>query len=59
MTKTTGATAARGFRGAELGWPELHRIPHPPFRVPVIGDVVGARLRSGSVSWTGPRAGTA
>lgn len=22
-------------------WPELHRIPHPPRRVPVVGDVFG------------------
>ncbi|MPY57593.1 cytochrome P450 [Streptomyces spongiae] len=40
------ATVAKGFRGAELGWPELHRIPHPPHRLPVLGDVLGARLRS-------------
>ncbi|GAA3786882.1 cytochrome P450 [Streptomyces phyllanthi] len=46
MTETAGDTAVKGFRGAELGWPELHRIPHPPYRVPVIGDVVGARLRA-------------
>ncbi|GKQ33813.1 cytochrome P450 [Streptomyces sp. A012304] len=43
---TTGATSAaaavpKGFRGAELGWPELHRIPHPPYRLPLLGDVLG------------------
>ncbi|MFF9817311.1 cytochrome P450 [Streptomyces sp. NPDC014006] len=32
----------RGFRSAELGWPELHRIPHPPHRLPLLGDVLGA-----------------
>ncbi|MFF7868055.1 cytochrome P450 [Streptomyces qaidamensis] len=31
----------KGFRSAELGWPELDRIPHPPRRVPLLGDVVG------------------
>ncbi|MFE1342453.1 cytochrome P450 [Streptomyces sp. NPDC058733] len=31
-----------GFRSAELGWPELHRIPHPPHRLPLLGDVLGA-----------------
>lgn len=30
----TEAALPRGFRGAELGWPELHRIPHPPHRLP-------------------------
>lgn len=40
------APANGGFRGAELGWPDLHRIPHPPYRLPVIGDVVGAGLRT-------------
>ncbi|WAZ25812.1 cytochrome P450 [Streptomyces cinnabarinus] len=32
----------KGFRSAEQGWPELHRIPHPPRRVPLLGDVLGA-----------------
>ncbi|CAM5729559.1 cytochrome P450 [Streptomyces fumanus] len=32
----------KGFRSAELGWPELHRIPHPPHRLPLLGDVRGA-----------------
>jgi cytochrome P450 len=36
----------KGFRGAEQGWPELHRIPHPPYRVPLLGDVLGADRRS-------------
>ncbi len=39
---TTGAAAPKGFRGAEQGWPELHRIPHPPRRLPLLGDVLGA-----------------
>ncbi|ARX81215.1 cytochrome P450 [Streptomyces alboflavus] len=36
----------RGFRGAEAGWPELHRIPHPPRRLPLVGDVLGANVRT-------------
>ncbi|OEU89356.1 cytochrome [Streptomyces abyssalis] len=39
-------SAGKGFRSARLGWPELHRIPHPPRRVPVLGDVLGASVRS-------------
>ncbi|MBD9729396.1 cytochrome P450 [Streptomyces caniscabiei] len=46
MTATTGPTAVRGFRSAELGWPELHRIPHPPYRIPVIGDALGTNVRT-------------
>ncbi|MET7598120.1 cytochrome P450 [Streptomyces sp. NPDC004082] len=46
MAQTTGAALPKGFRSAELGWPELHRIPHPPLRVPLIGDVVGANVRT-------------
>jgi unspecific monooxygenase len=46
MTETTGAALPKGFRSAELGWPELHRIPHPPRRVPLVGDVLGADVRS-------------
>lgn len=38
--------ARRGFRNARLGWPELERIPHPPRRLPLLGDVVGADPRS-------------
>ncbi|MER6074678.1 cytochrome P450 [Streptomyces sp. NPDC001817] len=48
MAETTGTTETglpRGFRSAELGWPELHRIPHPPRRVPLLGDVLGADRR--------------
>ncbi|MGW8380827.1 cytochrome P450 [Streptomyces sp. ODS28] len=41
-----GAPLPKGFRSAEQGWPELHRIPHPPRRVPVIGDVLGANVRT-------------
>ncbi|MBC9724888.1 cytochrome P450 [Streptomyces sp. TRM68367] len=36
----------KGFRSAELGWPELHRIPHPPHRLPVLGDVLGVSSRT-------------
>ncbi|MEV6170629.1 cytochrome P450 [Streptomyces sp. NPDC051954] len=39
---TTRAAMPKGFRSAEQGWPELHRIPHPPRRLPLLGDVVGA-----------------
>ncbi|WP_432138193.1 MULTISPECIES: cytochrome P450 [unclassified Streptomyces] len=35
------APLPRGFRSAEQGWPELHRIPHPPHRLPLLGDVLG------------------
>ncbi|MEH0548665.1 cytochrome P450 [Streptomyces sp. B21-105] len=42
---TAGAAAPgalpKGFRGAELGWPELHRIPRPRHRLPLLGDVLG------------------
>ncbi|MEU9286270.1 cytochrome P450 [Streptomyces sp. NPDC048275] len=46
MAQTTQAALPKGFRSAELGWPELHRIPRPPYRVPVLGDVLGAGVRS-------------
>ncbi|MFM9588549.1 cytochrome P450 [Streptomyces scabiei] len=46
MTATTAATAISGFRSAELGWPELHRIPHPPYRIPLLGDVLGTDVRT-------------
>ncbi|WP_081238171.1 cytochrome P450 [Streptomyces viridosporus] len=39
---TTPGGPPTGFRSAELGWPELHRIPHPPYRLPLVGDVLGA-----------------
>ncbi|MFJ9717433.1 cytochrome P450 [Streptomyces sp. NPDC101213] len=42
----TGAALPRGFRSAELGWPELWRIPHPPHRLPLLGDVLGASRRT-------------
>ena len=29
-------TLPKGFRGAEQGWPELRRIPHPPHRLPLL-----------------------
>ncbi|WP_329334644.1 cytochrome P450 [Streptomyces sp. NBC_01352] len=38
---TKGTTLPTGFRGAEQGWPELRRIPHPPHRLPLLGDVIG------------------
>ncbi|MDH6565976.1 cytochrome P450 [Streptomyces sp. SAI-208] len=41
MAETTTATRTTGFRSAELGWPELHRIPRPPRRLPLLGDVLG------------------
>ncbi|MFF3201256.1 cytochrome P450 [Streptomyces sp. NPDC002962] len=50
---TTGTTGPapedvlpKGFRSAELGWPELERIPHPPRRLPLLGDVLGASRRT-------------
>lgn len=48
-TETTGAGGdelPRGFRSAERGWPELHRIPHPPHRIPLLGDVLGVDRRT-------------
>ncbi|RDD87820.1 cytochrome P450 [Streptomyces parvulus] len=49
MARTTNETARdglpKGFRSAELGWPELHRIPRP-YRVPLLGDVIGASRRT-------------
>ncbi|MGW0209057.1 cytochrome P450 [Streptomyces sp. NPDC003233] len=44
-TQTTETELPKGFRSAELGWPELHRIPHPPRRVPLLGDVLGVDRR--------------
>ncbi|MEU7576438.1 cytochrome P450 [Streptomyces sp. NPDC041068] len=43
-----GASTAppKGFRSAELGWPELRRIPHPPRRLPLLGDILGANVRT-------------
>ncbi|MEU0742655.1 cytochrome P450 [Streptomyces sp. NPDC006134] len=50
MAGTAGGPAGnglpKGFRSAELGWPELHRIPHPPHRLPLLGDVLGASGRT-------------
>ncbi|WP_329415905.1 cytochrome P450 [Streptomyces sp. NBC_00704] len=52
-TRTTTAAGSapvdalpRGFRSAELGWPELERIPHPPYRIPLLGDLLGASRRT-------------
>ncbi|MDF3298927.1 cytochrome P450 [Streptomyces tropicalis] len=42
----TDAGRTGGFRSAELGWPALHRIPHPPHRVPLLGDVLGVDRRT-------------
>ncbi|MEW1682240.1 cytochrome P450 [Streptomyces sp. NPDC093594] len=43
MAETTErALLPKGFRSAEQGWPALHRIPHPPHRLPVLGDVIGS-----------------
>jgi unspecific monooxygenase len=42
----TPAALPKGFRSAEQGWPELHRIPHPPHRLPLLGDVLGADRRT-------------
>ncbi|MEU5366506.1 cytochrome P450 [Streptomyces sp. NPDC005925] len=46
MAQTTGAGLPKGFRDAGQGWPELHRIPHPPRRVPLLGDVLGVNRRT-------------
>ncbi|PWI13802.1 cytochrome P450 [Streptomyces sp. Act143] len=47
MTDTTAGTGLpKGFRSAEQGWPELHRIPHPPRRIPLLGDILGANRRT-------------
>ncbi|GGV39324.1 cytochrome P450 [Streptomyces griseoflavus] len=43
---TTRSGLPKGFRSAEQGWPGLHRIPHPPHRLPLLGDVVGASRRT-------------
>ncbi|RSN84893.1 cytochrome P450 [Streptomyces sp. WAC 05379] len=43
---TTGTGLPKGFRSAEQGWPELFRIPHPPHRLPLLGDVLGASRRT-------------
>ncbi|MCX4885731.1 cytochrome P450 [Streptomyces sp. NBC_00847] len=42
----TEAALPSGFRGAGPGWPELHRIPHPPHRLPLLGDVIGVDRRT-------------
>ncbi|MGW0733996.1 cytochrome P450 [Streptomyces sp. NPDC002851] len=46
QTQAVPPVPQRGFRSAELGWPELHRIPHPPHRIPLLGDVLGASVRT-------------
>jgi unspecific monooxygenase len=50
MARQTGSTTRGdvpdGGRSAELGWPELRRIPHPPYRIPLLGDILGASQRT-------------
>ncbi|MGQ5633602.1 MULTISPECIES: cytochrome P450 [unclassified Streptomyces] len=46
MAETTDTGLPKGFRSAEQGWPELHRIPHPPRRLPLLGDVLGVDRRT-------------
>ncbi|MEU6390920.1 cytochrome P450 [Streptomyces sp. NPDC046939] len=46
VTQAADGVLPRGFRSAEQGWPRLERIPHPPRRVPLIGDVLGASVRT-------------
>ncbi|MEV0739448.1 cytochrome P450 [Streptomyces sp. NPDC050549] len=49
MAETTTVTPTalpKGFRSAEQGWPRLDRIPHPPRRLPFLGDVIGADRRT-------------
>ncbi|WP_338703094.1 cytochrome P450 [Streptomyces sp. Q6] len=46
VTQSAASALPRGFRSAEQGWPRLDRIPHPPRRVPLIGDVVGTHVRT-------------
>ncbi|MET7485180.1 cytochrome P450 [Streptomyces sp. NPDC005538] len=49
MAETTTATPTalpKGFRDAEQGWPRLDLIPHPPRRVPLLGDIIGADRRT-------------
>ncbi|MEU5635429.1 cytochrome P450 [Streptomyces rishiriensis] len=47
MARAESADALpKGFRSAERGWPELERIPHPPHRIPLLGDVLGASRRT-------------
>ncbi|GAA2296201.1 cytochrome P450 [Streptomyces kunmingensis] len=46
VTQTAEGVLPRGFRSAEQGWPLLDRIPHPPRRVPLIGDVLGSNVRT-------------
>ncbi|MGW0584273.1 cytochrome P450, partial [Streptomyces sp. NPDC002920] len=43
---TTQDALPKGFRSAEQGWPELRRIPHPPYRIPLLGDLLGASRRT-------------
>jgi len=44
----TGTRTAlpRNFRDARRGWPELHRIPHPKGRLPLLGDIRGVNRKT-------------
>jgi unspecific monooxygenase len=46
VTADDTALVPRGFRSAELDWPQLERIPHPARRVPLLGDVIGVNVRT-------------
>jgi unspecific monooxygenase len=37
------APLPKGFRDAKDGWPRLDLIPHPPHRLPVLGDLLTGR----------------
>jgi unspecific monooxygenase len=43
---TDGVEPPKGFRSAELDWPRLDLIPHPPHRLPLVGDLLGAHVRT-------------
>ncbi|MFI6380777.1 cytochrome P450 [Streptomyces sp. NPDC050658] len=46
VAEPKGAPVPKGFRSAELDWPRLDLIPHPPRRLPLIGDILGADVRT-------------
>ncbi|MFJ9037137.1 cytochrome P450 [Streptomyces sp. NPDC102406] len=46
VTQAAEDVVPRGFRSAELGWPRLDLIPHPPRRIPLLGDVLGSDVRA-------------
>lgn len=45
VTQVAGESLPRGFRSAEQGWPRLDLIPHPPRRLPLVGDILGSDVR--------------